>query len=119
MESLFAERFKTSRLQKGLTLEDIATGIQSNKSTLSQYETGKRKPDHEMIIKISEYLGISADYLLGLIDDSSGKIKHNRVAMYHQINGLLREYFSDEIVSQAEKDTMFKDITAMYWKYKK
>ena len=119
MESLFAERLKCIRLQRGLTLEDIAVGIQSNKSTLSQYETGKRKADQKMIIKISEYLRISADYMLGLTDNPGGTIKREKTTTYHQLSGLLREFLSNEEVPQSEKDGLFKDVTAMYWKYKK
>jgi transcriptional regulator with XRE-family HTH domain len=48
---MFADRLNYIRKQKGLTLDNIADGIQSNRSTLSQYENGKRKPSHEMIIK--------------------------------------------------------------------
>ena len=33
-------------------------------STVSQYETGKREPDFEILLKASEYFGVSVDYLL-------------------------------------------------------
>ncbi len=119
MDSFFAERVKLVRTNKGLTQEDIANALKIGRSTFCQYEKGTRKPDLPTIIKISEYLGISADYLLGISDDPNGKITHQRVSMYHQISGLLREYFSDDLVEQSEKDKMFKDVSVMYWKYKK
>lgn len=34
-------------------------------STISQYETGKREPDNETLLKISEYFGVTVGYLLG------------------------------------------------------
>jgi len=120
MESLFSERLKTVRTQKNLTQEDIANGIASNKSTISQYENGKRKADHEMIIKVSEYLGVSADYMLGLVDDPNGKMAKKRDnILYHQLSGIIREFLSSENVPQSEKDNIFKDVNTMYWKYKK
>lgn len=35
-----------------------------NKSTISDWETGKRSPDAEKIIALTEYFDVSADYLL-------------------------------------------------------
>lgn len=119
MESLFSERLRFIRAQKKLTLDEIAYGINSNKSTLSQYENGKRKADQKMIIKISEYLGVSADYMLGLTDDPSGRMTPKKVNEYHRLSGGIREFFSNSEISQGEKDKMFKEITTMYWKYKK
>jgi transcriptional regulator with XRE-family HTH domain len=119
MESKFAERFKFIRLQRGLTLENIAIGINASKSTLSQYENGKRKPELGMIIKISEYLGISADYLLGLIEETDGQLKQKKAIPYHQLSGTLREFFSNGNTTQDEKDKILKELTNIYWKYKK
>lgn len=34
-------------------------------STISQYETGKREPDNETLLRISEYFGVTVGYLLG------------------------------------------------------
>jgi len=119
MESKFAERFKFIRLQRGLTLEDIAIGIGASKSTLSQYENGKRKPELDMIIKVSEYLGISADYLIGLTEDINGQVKQKKPISYHQLSGTLRDFFSNENNSQDEKDKILKELTSVYWKCKK
>lgn len=119
MESKFAERFKLIRLQRGLTLEDIAIGMGASKSTLSQYETKKRKPELDMIIKVSEYLSISADYLLGLTEDVNGQVKQKKPVPYHQLSGVLRDFFSNESNPQDEKDKILKELTNVYWKYKK
>lgn len=119
MESMFSERLKLVRIQKGLTQEDIANGIGSNKSTISQYETGSRKAEHEKIIKISEYLNISADYMLGLIDDPNGTAGKREIIQYHQLIGALREFLLNKENPQSEKDNLFKEFNTMYWKYKK
>lgn len=36
--------------------------------TYTAYESGRRKSDNNTLIKITRYLGVSTDYLLGLID---------------------------------------------------
>ena len=33
-------------------------------STISQYETGKRQPDYETLLKFSDFFGVSVDYIL-------------------------------------------------------
>jgi transcriptional regulator with XRE-family HTH domain len=115
---MFAERLFSIRTQKGLTLENIADGIKSSKSTLSQYENGKRKPSHEMIIKVAEFLDVSADYLIGLTDEPNGSLTPKAPTEYHQLVGSVREFFMDTSVNAEDKDQLFKEINTYYWKYK-
>lgn len=119
LEGFFGKRLKLIRLERGLTLEEIAKGIQSNKSTLSLYESGKRKPEYAMIKKVSEYLGISADYMIGTVDNPFEKLNKKDTIDFHQMSGATRAYFSNQNISQEEKDDMFEDISKMYFKYKK
>lgn len=35
-----------------------------SESTISLYETGRRSPSYEILLKIAEYFGVSVDYLL-------------------------------------------------------
>lgn len=116
--SKFAERLKIVRDNKGLTLDDIATGIGSSKSALSHYENGVRRPSQTQIIKISEYLNVSADYLLGLVDDINGKLGEKVPMQYHQIAGGIREFLSNKSISQSNKDNLFKEMSSIYWKNK-
>jgi transcriptional regulator with XRE-family HTH domain len=117
VESIFSKRLKEVRDKKGLTQDDIAIGIRSHKSTISMYENGFRRPSHDMIIKIAEYLNVSADYLIGLTDNPSEKLKDDSI-QFHQLTGLLRDFFSDPEVLQHEKDTIFQEVNKLYWKFK-
>lgn len=38
------------------------------RGTYAHYELGKRRPDHDMLIKFAEYYNVSTDYLLGRSD---------------------------------------------------
>lgn len=53
------------RKEKGITLKQLGEIIGVAESTMSLYETGKRTPDFEALLKISEYFGVTVDYLLG------------------------------------------------------
>lgn len=61
-------RLRELRKEYGLTLKRFGEIIGVSESTVSLYETGKRQPDLEMLIKIADTLGCSTDYLLGRVD---------------------------------------------------
>lgn len=52
------------RKQKGLSMKELGQIFGIAESTVSQYETGKRDPDYEMLLKLSEFFSVSVDYLL-------------------------------------------------------
>ncbi|MBU3071941.1 helix-turn-helix domain-containing protein [Clostridium estertheticum] len=66
----FGERFKSIRLSKRLTQEQIANefnkqyGYAFTKTTISQYENNKRVPEMNAIRNFVEYFNVSLDYLL-------------------------------------------------------
>lgn len=66
----FGERFKSIRLSKKLTQQQIANefnrryGYAFTKTTISQYENNKRVPEMNAIRNFVEYFNVSLDYLL-------------------------------------------------------
>ncbi|HHY53146.1 MAG TPA: helix-turn-helix transcriptional regulator [Clostridiales bacterium] len=55
---------------------DLGIGL----STFSQYETGKREPDHATLLKIANYFNVTTDYLLGNSDDPNPAEKEKPAA---------------------------------------
>lgn len=53
------------RKQKGLTQDDLSRYLGLSKSTISMYESEKRSPDNETLLKLANYFGVTTDYLLG------------------------------------------------------
>ena len=45
-------------------MKDLGEAVGLAESTISHYETGKRQPDYETLLKLSEFFGVSVDYLL-------------------------------------------------------
>lgn len=62
----FNERLKELRLKKGVSQLDVANYLGVTKQAYSYYELGKRDPSNEMLYAISDYFGVSLDYLFGL-----------------------------------------------------
>ena len=68
---MFAERLKTIRKQNGYTQVSLAEKLEVSKGTVAMWETGKRTPDFETLIKLSDLFDVRTDYLLGKSDDNS------------------------------------------------
>ena len=57
------------RLMRGLTLKEVGEKIGITESAVAHYETGRRKPDYEMLLKISEVLDCTVCDLLYPLED--------------------------------------------------
>lgn len=61
---------KQLRKENKKTQEELAKAIDVSRSTIAGYETDKRKPDIDTLIKIANYFNVSVDFLLGLTSRS-------------------------------------------------
>ncbi|MBE6618812.1 MAG: helix-turn-helix transcriptional regulator [Ruminococcaceae bacterium] len=55
---------KQIRKKKGYSQLKVAMDLNISREALSYYETGKRNPDLEMLIALSDYFRVSIDYLI-------------------------------------------------------
>ncbi len=64
------EKLKDLRVEKGLSLEELAAETGLSKSALGSYETNDHKDiSHTAIIALAKFYGVSTDYLLGLSEN--------------------------------------------------
>ena len=61
----FNDRLKQLRLSSGKTQQELADELGISPSAIGMYEQGRRQPDRATLILMSEYFGVSVDYLLG------------------------------------------------------
>lgn len=61
-------RIKELRIEKGLLQSDVAKYINKSERMVGFYENGKRDPNTDTLIKLSELLDASVDYILGKSD---------------------------------------------------
>ena len=67
MELSIQERLKDLRVERGLTLEQLAEQTHLSKSALGSYEADEFKDiSHYALTKLAKFYGVTADYLLGL-----------------------------------------------------
>ena len=61
----FPENLKALRKSKGLTLRQLGDMVGVTESSISMYETGKRQPDNEGLLRLAAALDTSVGELLG------------------------------------------------------
>lgn len=91
-------RLRKLRNEKGMTLVDFADRFNIGKSTVSDYENCKRKPDYEMIKKFADFYNVTTDYLLCLTEERN---------IYN--NPKKKLYTSEELINILDKG-LIKDF---------
>ena len=65
---MIGTRLKILREELGLKQEELAQKLSVSPSSIGMYETNKREPNSEIIIKIANFFNVTIDYLLGKSD---------------------------------------------------
>ena len=58
-------RLKELREDRDLRQVDVANATGIDQKTISNYETGKTKPDSEALILLADFFDVTIDYLVG------------------------------------------------------
>ena len=70
---MFGIKLKELRLEKNLTQKQLATILDCNQSMITRWEKEECEPTETVNKKTDVYLDVSADYLLGLEDETGAK----------------------------------------------
>ena len=70
-----AGRLRRLRVERGLTLVELATSTGISKSTLSRLETGQRKPSLEQLLPIAQAYRVALDELVGAPEVGDPRIR--------------------------------------------
>ena len=121
--TIIGTRIAELRKSAGEKQEDLAEVLGCNRGSLANYETGKRTPDVETIIKIAQHYGTTTDYILGVTDNKTVHTTLQAVAEYTGLSDkaitvlrLLNEIKKDKekYESIKEKSKQFSDGTNTY-----
>ena len=61
---MFNDRLKELRIKAGLKQSELGKKVGVSASTIGMYEQGRRSPDREMLIKLSNVFNVTLDYLV-------------------------------------------------------
>ncbi|WP_340639746.1 helix-turn-helix transcriptional regulator [Bacillus atrophaeus] len=73
---MLSDRLVKLRKSKKLTQQGLADKLQITRSSLSQYEIGKRQPDYGTLKKIADFFEVTTDYLLDHSNEKSMVQEH-------------------------------------------
>ena len=91
----FGEKMKECRLEKGLTLQQIAEKLGVSESTVQRYESGQiKKLSQQTLNRIAKALGVTQSYLLGELDTIQIIDDPNKVLLTNSEQILIRCYRS-------------------------
>ena len=71
MKSAFAKKLSRLRREAGYSQRQAASNLGISQALLSHYENGAREPKLEFVIRACDFYSVSADHLLGRIDEKT------------------------------------------------
>lgn len=108
----FSERLKNLRKQARLTQVDVAGQLGISQQAYASWERGLKKPTQENLVKISQVLNVSIDYLVGNSDEGVKEDELDNVELLFRMNskGLTEEekaVFKKELIEFMEERKKF------------
>jgi len=85
---MLSKKLSELRKERNLKLREISTIIGVTQSAVSMYESGERRPDYNILLKIANFYGVSTDYLLRdetkVLDEDKAKLLNESYARVMQ-----------------------------------
>lgn len=75
------DRLKEARLKNHFTQEELATKLNVDKVQISRWEQGHLIPRGERLAEIAQVLNVSVDYLLGVSDEPTIRVRVEDLTM--------------------------------------
>lgn len=111
----FSTMIKQLREERGLSQKDVAEYLGITRQAIASYELAKREPDYDILHKLADFFGVSADYLLG----RSGCRDKNAVTVGKNIDLIKGERTYEELsqdISQKLGTLIFPEMLELYAK---
>lgn len=101
----YAAKLREYRLRAGYNQPQLAAAVGISKNAVTNWESGRARPDIETLVKLCSVLSASADELLG-ITDCGDRPTNSEVLLLRSIRSLSRH---DRLTLNATIDAMLKD----------
>lgn len=102
----FSERLKSLRKQAGLTQVDVAEELEISQPAYASWERGTKKPTQENLVKISQILNVSVDYLVGNSEEKADELDNIELLFRMNSKGLTdseKAVFKKELIDFMEE----------------
>lgn len=99
-DNILGKRMRWLREKKDLKQNKVAEALGVSSYQLSRYESGKSKPDPELIAKIADFYNVKTDYLLGRTDNPNASENNNPSRAFHNFDEITdqeKEYLEEQL----------------------
>lgn len=103
MSADIGRKLKQLRKSKGMTQEDVAAKVDITRSTISNYEIGRRTPHLKDLSALASVFGVGLDYF-GLSDKDEA----------FELIARAREIFADQDVPRETKEALYREMMKLY-----
>lgn len=99
------KKLRALRKARGFSQQQLADYLESKRSTISNYEIGRRNPSLPELQRIAEFLGVSLEYF--------GMEKERNV---YDLIARAKMVFEDDKIPSEEKAEVYKEVMRLYLK---
>lgn len=82
MPAEFPARLREAREKRGFTQASLSKEAGLPATTISHFESGSRKPSFDNLRRLTKVLGVSTDYLMGIVDIPDATGAASRIARH-------------------------------------
>ena len=115
--STFGDRLRELRRERGMQQRELGELYNLSSSAIGSYERNLREPTLELLLQLSEYFGVSVDYLLCRTEEHLTAKEYKEKDSYE-----LAEFMSGHtitvggvVVSPADKRRICDMATGLFW----
>ncbi|QHJ73621.1 hypothetical protein [Butyrivibrio virus Bo-Finn] len=101
------KQLKNLRLSQKLTQQTVADAVKIKRSTISNYEIGRRTPSLNDLRTLATFYGVGLDYF--------GVTPPDEIT---ELIARARKLFNNPDLSETQKDLLYKDLSKLYFKIK-
>ena len=100
------EKLKALRMRNRFTQQDIADKLGVTRSTVSNFEIGRRKPEVDILEKLAAIYGVDLNYF-------SSKRPMNATDLIELVEKA-EDIFNDPRITEDMKDRVYQDLMRIY-----
>lgn len=104
------------RSDRGWSQPQLAEKLNVGTSTVGMWETNKRNPGYDDLIKIAEIFGVSTDYLLGNNQTPKWATEKDVVELNDFLNSNRKFAYNGDSLTEEEKEKLNVAMTQIFWK---
>ena len=93
---MFCDVLKRLRKERGLTQQELAKRLKISGSAVAMYESGKRRPDHDLMVEIADFFEVDLNFLYERKSRSDTDELREGVLIFHRDGKNVKKHFTEE-----------------------